>query len=84
MLQEVESSMADAAERVRCQVEADVEALRERLRRDSDEVVTRLDTASDQLRRHHDALNELAARCSHVNIVNLVQRLRVCYLFTAK
>ena len=69
--------MADAAERVRCQVEADVETLRQRLRGDSDEVVTRLNTASDQLRRHHDALNELVARCSHVNTINLIQRLRV-------
>jgi len=63
--------VTDAAERVGSQVEADVEAVRERLCQDGGEVVARLDAAHSQLRRHLDALNGLAARCSHVNTTNL-------------
>ena len=59
--------MCEATERARTQVTADAESLRDRLGRDSGEVMSRLDTASSQLRHQLDSLHTLASRCSLVN-----------------
>lgn len=66
-MQEVETAVAEAVERLRSQIEADAESMRHVLTADSDALTQRLDAAKGDLQQQLDSLNALATRCSDVS-----------------
>jgi len=61
--------LTDAVDRMRALVEADAAAVRQRLTDDSGQILAELDRASCQLRQQLQDLDDLAIRCSDVNII---------------
>jgi len=59
--------MTESMEQLRSNVEAEMEALRQILATEGDEVMTRLNSARSKLRHHLDALDDVTARCLDVN-----------------
>jgi len=63
----VEKATTEAMEQLRSNVEAEMEALRQILATEGDEVMTRLNWARSKLRQQLDALDDVTARCLDVN-----------------
>ena len=71
----MEEAMAEAVEQLRSSVEVEVEALRQTLTAEGDEVMNRLEWASSKLRQQLDDLQALTDHCLDVSVMRICANL---------